>query len=324
MKDYVEFFNGQKMPLLGLGTWQAENPKDLETAMNEALAAGYRHFDTAYLYQNEKILGKIFKEWISSGKVKREELFITTKLPICGMDESRVEHFLNLSLTALELDYVDLYLIHTPLGAKYVDDKTLFPTNADGVLDYDMTTNILKIWAAMEKQVEAGRTKSIGLSNFWPCQIERIMEVAKIQPANLQSEAHIYYQQKAVRDTCKKYGITFCAYAPFGSPGRKGTYEKRGMKFTDPGILDDPVVKEVGINHGKSAAQVLLRFLVQQGIVVIPKSINPIRVRDNAKIFDFELTQDDMKKLEALDKGSAGRSFTGFPGSEKHPEYRTC
>ena len=144
------------------------------------------------------------------------------------MDESRVEHFLNKSLEALKLDYVDLYLIHGPVGLKYINDDTLYPRENDLIL-VDMATDHVKIWKAMEAQVEAGRTKAIGVSNFSVRQIERIVEIAQIQPANLQVEAHVWFQQKALREACKKYGITFCAYAPLGSPGRGPYFEKRGM-----------------------------------------------------------------------------------------------
>jgi len=318
MKTHVEFFNGQKMPILGLGTWQAQNPKELEDAMNTALEAGYRHFDTAYLYENEGMIGEIIQKWLKNGKVTREELFITTKLPPTGMDESRVEHFLQKSLKSLQLDYVDLYLLHVPIGFQYIDDAATWPKTAEGEIMLDMGTDHLKIWAAMEKQVEAGRAKAIGLSNFKSSQIERIVKNCKILPANLQSEAHVYFQNKEVRETCKKHGITFCAYAPFGSPGRKELYAKRGQNFVDPGILNDPVVLAIAKAHGKTSAQVLLRFLAQQDVVVIPKSVSSKRIHENAEIFDFELSGEEMKALEKLERGE--RLFKPMPGTERHPE----
>jgi len=145
------------------------------------------------------------------------------------MDESRVEHFLKKSLAALQLDYVDLYLVHMPIGMKYVDDETLWPKEDDGKMAVDMGTDHVKIWKAMEAQVEAGRAKAIGLSNFNCKQIDRIVASAKILPANNQVEANVYFQQKVLRETCRRHGITVCAYAPFGSPGRKVLYEKMGM-----------------------------------------------------------------------------------------------
>jgi aldehyde reductase len=132
------------------------------------------------------------------------------------------------SLAALKLDYVDLYLIHTAIGLKYVNDETLFPMDGNTVA-LDMATDHVKIWKAMEAQVEAGRAKAIGLSNFNVRQVERVVKAAKILPANLQVEAHVWFQQKPLREACKKHGITFCAYAPLGSPGRGAFYEKMGV-----------------------------------------------------------------------------------------------
>jgi len=293
--------------------------------LNTALEAGYRHFDTAYMYSNEGVIGDVIKGWLTSGKIRRDELFITTKLPCIGMEEGLVGHFLKLSLEALKLDYVDLYLVHGPIGLKYVDDTTLYPM-ADGGMAYDMTTDLLKIWKGMEAQVEAGRTKAIGISNFNVKQIERIVKAAKILPANLQVEAHVQFQQKTLRATCKKHGITLCAYAPLGSPGReKFTTTNEGHKGwgANPGILENPVVGTIAKAHGKSPAQIMLRFLVQQDIVVIPKSTNHTRIFENGAIFDFSLSPAEMKELDALDRGEAGRTYTmdAWAGADKHPEY---
>jgi aldehyde reductase len=135
------------------------------------------------------------------------------------MDASRVEHFMKLSLKALKLDYVDLYLMHGPIGVKYVDDNTVFPIEGDTIA-YDMSTDLVSIWKSMEAQVTAGRAKTIGVSNFGVAQIERVVNASKIKPSNLQVEAHVWFQQKKLREACKKHGMTFTAYAPLGSPGR--------------------------------------------------------------------------------------------------------
>jgi len=318
----VEFFNGQRMPIVGLGMWQSTNPAELENAVEEAFNAGYRHFDTAYNYSNEDIFGRVLKKWLDSGKVKREELFITTKLPFIAMQPGRVEEFLKKSLTALQLDYVDLYLIHSPFGLQYVNDKELFPMK-DGKVILDTTTDLVAIWKAMELQVDAGRAKAIGVSNFNSEQIERIIKNARIRPANLQVELNVYFPQKPLREFCSKHGITVVAYAPFGSPGRKELYEKRGVIMEFPQILQDPVVVKIATKHNKTPAQVLLRFLTQQGVVVIPKSVSAERIRKNKEIFDFELDSNDMNELDGLDKGPAGRSFDfrlGFKGLAEHPE----
>jgi len=321
MKTHVDFFNGQQMPIIGLGTWQASDSKEIESAVDEALKAGYRHIDTAFNYVNEEFIGKVLTEWINSGKVKREELFIVTKLPLIAMQADRVEEFLKKSLSKLNLDYVDLYLIHSPIGFLYFSDTELHPMR-DGKIALDMTTDLEAIWKAMEAQVDAGRAKSIGLSNFNHKQVERIVKASRIHPANLQVEMNAYYQQKPLREFCAKHNVTLCAYAPFGSPGRKALYEKMGRKFECVGLLEDPVITHIAKTHGKTSAQVLLRFLAQQGVVVIPKSTNAERLKKNLEIFDFELTADEMKSIEDLDKGAAGRTFSmgSFPGLDQHPE----
>jgi len=319
-KSYVELFNGEKMPLVGLGTWQATNPEDLENALNTALKAGYRHIDTAYMYTNEAVIGKVLKEWLDSGRVKREELYIVTKLPPIGMRPKHVPHFMEKSLKNLQLDYVDLYLVHLPVGLHYSNDTDLFPKNETGGFNYDLTTDLEAIWGAMEDQVTRGLTKSIGVSNFSISQIERIMKVARIQPANNQVELHAYYQQKDLQEACKKHNITICAYAPIGSPGRVEIYKMFGRNFEPLPLMEEPAVVKAASNHNKTPAQVLLRFLTQKDIIVIPKSTNPGRVVQNFEVLDFDLTDSEIKSLESLDKGSAGKSFGGFPGAENHPE----
>jgi len=318
----VKLPNGNQMPLVGLGTWLATNEQEIETAVDEALAAGYRHFDTAYMYTNEKTIGRVLKRWIDSGKLRREELFIVTKLPMIGNSAEKVGHFVKLQLEALQLDYLDLYLIHAPVGFKYVSDTDLFPMSPDKKVLLDTSTNLEEIWKALEVQVASGRIRSIGVSNFNCKQIERIVKIAKTPLSNLQVELHVYFQQKDLRETCAKHGITICAYAPIGSPGRGAVYAARGIKFEVKSPMDEPIVQEIAKKHNKTPAQILLRFLVQHRIVVIPKSTNPQRLRQNIEIFDFELSPVDMRRLEALDKGDHGRTFgfEAFPGSEKHPE----
>ncbi|ODM90988.1 3-oxo-5-beta-steroid 4-dehydrogenase [Orchesella cincta] len=318
----VTFQNGQKMPLVGLGTYLASNEEELETAVNAALQAGYRHIDTAYMYANEHVIGRVLKQWLDSGKLKREELFIVTKLPPIGMTPEKVSLFLKKSLESLQLTYVDLYVIHVPFGLQFVDEDTRFPMK-DGEGMFDHSTDLEAVWKALEVEVDAGRVKSLGISNFNEEQAQRIVNIARHKPMNHQYETHAYFQQKALRETNQKLGITVCAYAPFASPGRKVFYDSKGIKFESNGLLDDPVVAKIAKKYNKTTAQILLRFLTQQGVVVIPKSVTPARIQQNIQIFDIELTPEEMKELEELEKGSAGRTFDFhvFRGAQKHPEY---
>ncbi|CAL8103246.1 unnamed protein product [Orchesella dallaii] len=315
----IRLHNGKNMPIVGLGLWLANDPQQLEDAIASALEAGYRHFDTAYFYQNEEILGKALRKWIDAGKGKREDLFIVTKLPWTGMTTDKVEFFFKLSLKKLQLTYVDLYLCHMPTGLKFVDENNLVPTNENGKVLYDPSTDIIAVWKEMEKLVDSGKARAIGLSNYNERQVEKIMKNARIPPANLQVELHAYFQNRKVVACAQKHNISVCAYAPLGSPGRKAI-DFQVVKFEVPNILEDPAVLDIAKKHKKTTGQVLLRFLLQQGIAVIPKSTNPDRIKQNIDLFDFSLSNVDMRRLEGLDKGEPGRSFPGFPGMNAHPE----
>jgi len=213
-------------------------------------------------------------------------------------------------------------LVHATIGFAYVDDKTLMPMKA-GKIQLDMTTSLENVWKSMEEQVDKGLTISIGISNFAIPQIERILKIARIHPANIQVELNASFQQRELQAFCKKNNITVCAYGPIGSPGRKQLYESRGAKFDAPVLMDDPVVVNIAKKNNRTPAQILLRFLARNGIVAIPKSTNPERLKKNLQIFDFDLDSEDVKALEQLDKGEAGRTFgfSVFPGVTEHPEY---
>nr|CAD7401748.1 unnamed protein product [Timema cristinae] len=303
--DSVVFKNGYKMPLVGLGMFQRSDTTSIESTIDAALKVGYRHFDTAYFYRNEAEMGKAFKKWLDSGKLKREELFIVTKLPSTGNRASSVEKYIKLSLEALQLDYVDLYLIHSPVGHI---EKEASPGNQSN-WEVDMDTDLISLWKAMEQQVDAGRARSIGVSNFNANQVKRIVQAARIIPANNQVELHLYYQQKELAAFCKALDVTICAYAPLGSPAFPEFY------------VNDPVVLKIAKNHNKTPAQILLRQIVQRGIVVIPKSSNPGRIRENFQVFDFKLTEDEMYELSLLDRGKKGSTISNVAIDRSSHEY---
>lgn len=307
-----------KMPVLGYGTWQATED-ELSKALDAALEAGYRHIDTAYAYQNEDVIGKVLKRWISSGKIKREDLFIVTKLPPPGNRKESVQKFLKKSLENLQLDYVDLYLIHLPMGMK--DTGEVVPIKSDGVVDWDFTTDLVSTWKAMEEQADAGLAKSIGVSNFNINQLTRVFQAARIKPAALQIELHAYLQQNELVDYCKQNNIVVTAYSPLGASGLNVFASALGKKIELPNLMGNPVIKDIASKHHKTPAQILLKHIVQRGLTAIPKSTNPERLRQNFDIFDFVLDADDMKKIASLDCGFRIINFGMFTGSENHPEY---
>ncbi|KAK4884359.1 hypothetical protein RN001_000630 [Aquatica leii] len=318
---FVDLPGGLKMPALGYGTWQSTD-KELEDAVELALQAGYRHIDTAYVYENEKVIGKVISRWISQGKLKREDLFLVTKLPGSGNRPEAVKKFLKRSLENLQVDYIDLYLIHVPFGFKDIEGD-LHPVTPEGEIDIDVATNHVGIWKEMERNVESGWVKSIGVSNFNIKQIQRILNNARIRPVSLQIELHAYFQQKELVKFCKDNNIVVTCYSPLGAPGLGKFLEQFGQQIDMPDILGNTVVTDIAKKYNKTPAQVLLRHCLQKGLVAIPKSVTPKRIHENIDIFDFKLNDQDMEKLNGLDQGPAARilDFSAFKGIKKHPEY---
>ncbi|XP_026314885.1 alcohol dehydrogenase [NADP(+)]-like [Hyposmocoma kahamanoa] len=312
------------MPTLGLGTWQAP-PDVIESTVYNALNLGYRHIDTAFNYNNEEAIGTAIKKWISDGKGTRKDLFVTTKLPHVGNRAEDVDKFLTLQLKRLQLDYVDLYLIHVPF-AFHCDDQTLTPkVKSTGEYELDTETNHIMIWKKLEECQEKGLIRNIGLSNFNEKQITKIMQSCNFKPQVLQVELHAYFQQQDLRKFCSDYEIVVTAYAPLGSPGAKDHFVNKYNYNPDtfPDLLGHKDVKEIAEKHGKTPAQVLLNFLVAQRVVVIPKSTSVNRLKENMSIYDFELSSSEVNRLKKLDKGEDGRifNFLFWKGVENHPEY---
>ncbi|EDW55295.1 1,5-anhydro-D-fructose reductase [Drosophila sechellia] len=316
---FLTFNNGEKMPVIGIGTWQASD-EEIETAIDAALEAGYRHIDTAPVYGNEKAIGRILKRWLDAGKVKREELFIVTKVPPVSNRPHEVEPTIKKSLEDLQLDYVDLYLVHTPFTININEDGS-FKVDKDGLMEVDVTTNHAAIWVAMEDLVEKGLTKSIGVSNFSKDQVARLLKNCKIRPANNQIEHHVYLQQRDLVDFCKSENITVTAYSPLGSKGIAKFNAGAGIVRNLPDLMDIPEVKEIAASHGKTPAQVLLRWIIDTGVSAIPKSTNPARLKQNLDVFDFELTTEEVAKLSSLDQNIRICDFAFFHGVERHPEF---
>ncbi|XP_078417160.1 aldo-keto reductase family 1 member A1-B isoform X2 [Cetorhinus maximus] len=291
--DYVVLHTGQKMPLIGLGTWK-NPPGEVKEAVWNALKIGYRHIDCAAVYNNEVNIGEAFKEHVGADKmVKREELFVTSKLWNTKHHPEDVETSCCKSLEDLKLTYLDLYLIHWPHAFERGDDP--FPKDPDGTIRYAYT-DYKETWKAMEELVKKGLVKAIGLSNFNSRQIDDVLSIATIKPAVLQVECHPYLAQNELIAHCQKRGLVVTAYSPLGSPDRQ-------WKDPDePLLLDDANIKTLADKHGKSAAQIMLRWQIQRGVVAIPKSVNPARIAQNLQVFDFTLTEEEMKRIGTLSR----------------------
>ncbi|CAL4067972.1 unnamed protein product, partial [Meganyctiphanes norvegica] len=283
--------NGCKMPVLGLGTWNSK-PGEVAAAVKAAIDAGYRHFDCAMCYKNEKEIGGALKEKMQDGTVKREELFITSKLWNTFHSREIVVLTCKKSLEDLGLAYLDLYLIHWPTGFK--EGEGFDPVGPDGnyiASDIDYT----ETWEGMQDCVDAGIVKSIGVSNFDAKQVDRILDMCKIKPVINQFECHPYLNRKELVSHCQRKTVAVTAYSPFACPNRPWA------KPTDPLLLDEPAIKGIAKKYNKSPAHVLIRYQIQRDIIVIPKSVTPSQIESNFQVFDFELTKDDMAKIDNLD-----------------------
>ncbi|KAL1497126.1 hypothetical protein ABEB36_008136 [Hypothenemus hampei] len=310
----INLLGGYKMPMVGFGTAGKNEDGRLEVALNTALENGYRHIDTAYIYENEEEVGKVLQKWISSGKIQREELFIVTKLPPFANTPERVEEALKESLNRLQLDYVDQYLIHFPVWMEPKD-----PQSKSELIPHK--TDLIALWKKMEEQVDARRTRTIGLSNFSQQQISKILKNARIKPAALQIEVHIYNQSDKLINYAQTNGLIVVAYSPLGAVGRIVYSEDSGLKSV---LFEDPVVVKIAEKYHKTPCQVLLKFLLQRNIVVIPKSFTPSRIKENIDLFDFTLNELDLKALRGLEVGEKAR--IGFRNSMfdnicTHPEW---
>jgi len=305
----ITFNNGYTVPTFGLGTWKSK-PGEVTQAVCDAIDIGYRHFDCAYVYQNEKEVGSAIKKKISDGTVKREDLFITSKLWNTFHRPDLVEKAVKESLENLGLEYLDLYLIHWPMG--YKEGDSLFPLDEGGKFIFS-DVDYADTWKAMEKLVEKGYTKSIGLSNFNKRQISRILSLATIKPAMLQIECHPYLNQKQLIEYCKTNNILVTAYSPLGSPDRPWA------KPDEPVLMEDRKLKAIADKYKKSVAQILLKYQLQRGVIPIPKSVSKKRLAENINIFDFELSQADIDTINTFNCNGRVCGETAATNHKYHP-----
>ncbi|RZC41293.1 aldose reductase-like [Asbolus verrucosus] len=291
MVPSLKLNNGLEMPVVGLGTYKSEKGK-VEQAVRDAIDAGYRHFDCAWFYGNEHEVGVALREKIKEGAVKREDLFITSKLWNNFHAKDRVVPMLKETLNSFKLDYIDLYLIHWPFGFK--ENASLWPISEGEAAFSDI--DYLETWEGMEECVRQGLTKSIGVSNFSEEQIERILKNCQIKPVANQVEVNPNLNQKKLIQFCKERDIVITGYCPLGRS------EYAGMPgFPDPTIFD-PKVAEIGKKYNKTPAQVVLNYLISLGITVVPKSVTKSRIIENINVFDFKLDTEDVAYLDSCNK----------------------
>ncbi|CAJ1933645.1 unnamed protein product [Sphenostylis stenocarpa] len=286
--------NGFKMPIIGLGVWRMEG-KQIKDLILNSIKIGYRHFDSAADYKNEAEVGEALKEAFDSGLVKREDLFITTKL--WNSDHGHVLEACKDSLKKLQLTYLDLYLVHFPIAVRHTGvGNTSSPLDDDAILDIDTTISLEATWHAMEDLVSSGLVRSIGISNYDIFLTRDCLAYAKIKPAVNQFETHPYFQRESLVKFCQKHGICVTAHTPLGGAAANAEW------FGTVSCLDDKVLKDLSEKYKKTAAQIALRWGIQRNTVVIPKSSKVERLKENFQVFDFKLSKEDMKLIRDLDK----------------------
>ncbi|CAM5790744.1 MULTISPECIES: aldo/keto reductase [Brevibacillus] len=263
LQDTTTLHNGVKMPWLGLGVFKVEEGPELVNAVKTAIVHGYRSVDTAAIYENEAGVGEGIREGMKEARIAREELFITSKVWNADLGYESTIAAYQASLDKLGLDYLDLYLIHWPVAGKYKE-----------------------AWRALETLYKEGRVKAIGVSNFQIHHLEDLMKDAEIKPMVNQVEYHPRLTQKELQAYCQKHGIQLEAWSPL----------MQGQ------LLDNPVLQEIATKHGKSVAQIILRWDLQNGVVTIPKSTKAQRIVENATVFDFELTSEEMERIDSLNQ----------------------
>ena len=271
---YTEMNTGARIPMAGLGVFRVPDKAECEEAVLEAVRTGYRLIDTAAVYTNEDAVGAAVRRAEDLGLCRREDLFITSKVWVKDMgSEDAARRAVDASLEKSGLKYFDLMLLHQAMG------------------DY------FAAWRGLEKAAADGKTKAIGVSNFYPAALTNFCETVRVIPAVNQVELHPWYVQQGALDTMKRYGVVPEAWAPLGG----GRYD-----------LDAEPLKAAAAAHGKTVAQVMLRWNVQRGVVVLPKSVHAERIRENFDIWDFSLTDEEMAAVSLLDMGYSGTRFKHF------------
>ena len=294
---------GQRMPAVGLGLWKID-ADTVGDAVYQAIKLGYRHLDSAADYGNEKQVGEGIARALADGLCSREELWVTSKLWNTYHRREHVEAACRKSMADLGLDYLDLYLVHFPIALRYVEFADRYPPEwiydpaaAEPGMQLDAVP-LSETWGAMEQLVEAGIARQIGVCNYSASLLHDLMSYARIKPAMLQIESHPYLTQEAVLRTAQAYNIAVTAFSPLGSL----SYVSLDMATANDSVLTEPVVMAAAKRSGASAAQVVLRWGIQRGTAVIPKTSNPDRLIENITLSEFSLTDQEMQAISGLNQ----------------------
>jgi len=294
---------GKSMPTVGLGLWKVD-PGAVADAVYQAIKVGYRHLDSAADYGNEKEVGEGIALAITDGLCSRDELWVTSKLWNTYHRREHVEAACRKSLEDLGLDYFDLYLVHFPIALSYVDFNDRYPP--EWIFDPEAENPGMRLdavplsetWGAMEKLVEVGLCRQIGICNYSTSLVHDLMSYARIKPAMLQVESHPYHTQEALLRTAQQYGIAVTAFSPLGAL----SYVSLDMATVNDSVLTEPVVMAAAQRIGATAAQVVLRWGIQRGTAVIPKTSNPQRLVENLHLSELSLNEDEMTAISTLNQ----------------------
>ncbi len=293
-----------QMPMVGLGLWKIA-PDQAKDVVYGAISQGYRHLDSACDYGNETAVGEGIRAAIVDGLCTRESLWVTSKLWNTYHAPEHVEAACRRTLTDLRLDYLDLYLIHFPIALRYVDFDERYPPEwlfDPAAAQPRMETAAIPLhetWGAMEALVDKGLVKHIGVCNYNTALLHDLMAYARIKPSMLQVELHPYLQQQALLKTANQYGIPVTAFSPLGS----ASYVELGMAGQSDSVLAEPLITDIAQRLGRTPAQVVLRWGLQRGTAIIPKSSCSDRRAENLALDDFSLSDDDMASINTLERG---------------------